>query len=303
MLHQVIANLLHRSGEIRSTYPKKSESEIRVGIFFGPAINCVNFSFGVASCLLSHEVRYCDAVFGVMGGAFAGAGYLGGNPKLGRSIVEEENCSKDFIRKLSVRHRVNISFLRQTIEKGGWDLNSIMRNPASFFVGVTSLDGRFRFIDGKPEKGNPIDTWFASCLPPVPPEKPIVIGNEPFVSGAISNPLPIQEASEMFGLTDMLVILNQPEEPRSLNRMFSEKLGARFIRPKHPGLIEAFLHRDQRFNQGLELARSGKLPNGCRVGIISPEKTLAVPKLCTDVKRLSHLADHGEFKMLEAFHA
>jgi predicted patatin/cPLA2 family phospholipase len=302
MLGQVIANVLHRSGHLRNSFPNRPASRGRTGLFFGPGIQCGAFGAGASQCLVNEDVRNFDVIIGGSGaGAFNGAFYESGQPKICESIYIEDNCLGRFIKKMRFSYKVDIDLLRSSVEEK-LDIDAVIRNHAPLFVSVTNLDGSPDLIDAKRNKNKLLDALLASSIAPRTRESSIEIGGRPRVSGALSNPLPVCEAAERFQLTDMLLILNQPPFFINEGRGFTQKLSAlTFIRPRKHGLQDAYIHRKARYNYSLRLVLDGRLPNGCRVGIVAPERKIS--KMCTDPIALKNHADHGYNQMMAAFKA
>jgi predicted patatin/cPLA2 family phospholipase len=302
VLDQVMANVLYRSGHLRNSFPNRPSSRICTGLFFGPGIQCGAFGAGASRCLVDEDVRDFDVVIGGSGaGAFNGAFYESAQPTVCESIYTEDNCSSRFIKKLRFSYKVDISLLKASVEEK-LDIGSVIRNRTPLFVSVTNLDGSPSLIDAKRDQIGLLDVLLASAIAPRTRKSSIMIEGRPRVSGALSNPLPLIAVAEKFKLTDMLLVLNQPPFFLHVGREFAQRLSASvFIRPRKHGMMEAYVSRKARYNHSLHMALTGKLPNGCRVGIVAPERKIS--KMCTDPIALKNHADHGYNKMFEAFKA
>jgi hypothetical protein len=117
------------------------------------------------------------------------------------------------------------------------------------------------------------------------------------LDGAVALPLPVSQIAKQFQLTDLLVVINQPNSPETEKRSNFEKAAARcLLRHYSKGLERAYLDRKREYNIGLTDANNGRVDNGtengCRVAVVAP--SYQIPKYCTHVATLKSFADEGK---------
>ncbi len=127
--------------------------------------------------------------------------------------------------------------------------------------------------------------------------RPRALNGKAYLDGSIALPLPITQIAKQFQLTDLLVVINQPDVPDVEERGMFEKIAARFLlKPYSKGLEQSYLNQKRKYNIGLVEANSGVVDNGtkngCRVALLSPSYDM--PKDCTNPITLKLFFKEGQ---------
>lgn len=194
---------------------------------------------------------------------------------------------------------IDISYLENALRHSKpLDVMSIKNNPTKFYVAVTNLNGQGELINVK-NSIDIIEPIIASCSIPLFWNKPKKINNKLYFDGEIGMPLPVQEVSEKFNLSDLLVIVNA-KEVFSEDHSFIEKIFLYLqLKDFSKRFIREFLNQKAVGQKSFDLARAGVLPNGCRVSIIYP--TYDISRVCTNVKTLKNFTEEGKKRAREFF--
>jgi predicted patatin/cPLA2 family phospholipase len=307
----VIGNIFKRAEELGRNPSARYDptSTIRTGIWVAGGGASGIHSASILQVFEEHELLPSN--FDVLGGVEAGAlnmdFFRSHQMKDALSIYKKEICSDKIIGRKKLRRVIYADVLEEAIRET-IKISRIQKCPSESCVAVTDLEGHGELISSKDTIGqnyDAVDLSMASVVPPTVENHPRMIGRKLRVSGILSMPIPILEVAGRFNLTDILVILNEPNIPRrALNpfREYAERLaGSFFIRPLTPGLIKAFINRREIYNRSLAVANSRKLTNGCWVRVVAPPLGLRVSKTCTNRRLLQDLENSGRRTAFELF--
>jgi len=299
----VIQNILRRADELRklrsSNSLTKDSSSLKTGLWLAGGWQNAIFGAGFLCHLEDHDYSSAfDAMGGTTASIWNAAFFQARQMEMCESIYLEENCRKGFIDYRFSRRIINLQLLEDVVRyEKVLKIERIRRNPCPLVASVTNINGVGELIDVKSGGYDIIDALVASTIPPTKENRPRMLKGKPYVTGILSIPLPLLNFSSLFGLTDLLVVLNEPNVPRQKNGWIKEKaeefLASLFIRPLTPGLIKAFLTRNDSYNKNLIMANSGELDNGCRVQIIAPARKNRISKLSTNPDELRNLSSVG----------
>lgn len=276
----------------------------RIGVFCAGGAQTGAFGAGVLHQM--HDMGLFDKFDYVIGGSASAPNigfFLSGKGPAGISYYWEENCD-GFINPWRFWKIVDLSRLEKSMRDGKpLDVQAVIANPTRFFVTLTDLDGKGRLFDAKssPDIIIPI---VASCGLPIFWNRPRAVVGEAYLDGAVALPLPVSSIARQFQLADLLVVINQPNVPESVERSAFEKIAARcLLRPFSRGLEQAYLNRKREYNAGLAEANSGLVDNGttngCRVALLAP--SYRIPKHCTNPAVLKDFAEEGRKAALNFF--
>ena len=294
-----ISSLVAENFLIRAGLSSNKNKELRTGIICGPGGQSGAFSAG---CMVGLEEFGLTTGIDVEVGISAGAPNLtfkqSGQAALGTTIYHENNL-EGFIKHSRFWKIVDIDHLEKTMHLNKiLNVESVRRNPTKLFIALTGLNGQGWLEDAK-KSDDILQVIMGSCTLPILNNRPRLVGGVRVMDGGIAKPLPVIEVSEKFQLTDLLVIINQPNEARLEQPSIMEKIAAKIMLCHFSAeLEEAFLNRERLFNCGLKNANSGILPNGCRVSIIAPRFKTRLD--CMNKNKLLALIEEGR-KAIQTF--
>ncbi len=298
---QVARNILIRAGKLSG-----DSFGLRTGLLGAGGAQAGIFSAGGLHQM--HDMGLYDKldyVVAVSANAPNCAFYLSGSGPVGFPIYWDDNCKRfGFINPFRIWKMVDVSNVEETMRtRKVLDVRGIKNNPTRFFVTLTNITGQGELFDVK-SSSDVIVPVMASCELPIYSNRARLIKGKRYLDGAISLPLPVSLIAKQFHLTDLLVIINQPNEPEIEERPIFEKIAARcLLRPYSRGLEKAFLERKIKFNLGLQEANVGIVDNGtsdgCRVAVVSPNHTIS--GYCTKPEVLKAFALEGRKEMEQFF--
>ncbi len=294
-MNEVAKNILIKAGILPG-----DKSNLKIGILATGGTQTGTFSAGVLYHM--RDMGLCE-VFDVAVGISASAPnmthFLAKNE--GAIAVYWEDNVDGLINLWHFWKAVDLKYLESSFRKRTpKDVVARMKNnPTEFYVGVTKINGEGKFLNVK-ESEDITDPILASCNLPILGGVPREIKGEPYMDGGISLPLPAQEMSEKFSLTDLLVIINSTPDVFVEGHSLAEDIEAVYDLEKFPkSFSEAFFNQKNVAATSLNLVNVGVLPNGCRVTVISPSYNIS--KICRDVKALKEFSEEGKKVAKEFF--
>jgi predicted patatin/cPLA2 family phospholipase len=274
--------------------------DLRTGILDAGGAQSGVFSGG---CMIGLEelglTSGIDVEVGISAGACCLAYKQAHQAVLGTSIFFEENLN-GFINPWRFWKMADLGYVERTMRHAKvLDTEAIRGNSSKLFVALTNTRGCGKLVDVK-LAADMIVPIIASCGMPILFNRPRSFDGDAYLDGGTAMSLPVAYVAERFELTDLLVVINEPDEKLDEERPLFEKIAARYcLRRFSPELEEAFLRRKHFFNIGLAEANSGVLKNSCRVALISSSHR--IPKACQDVSVLKAFAKEGRIKTREFF--
>lgn len=168
------------------------------------------------------------------------------------------------------------------------DYEALCANPAEFYVVAQRADTGEAVYFTKDDMAQ--DDYrilmASSCLPGV--DKPYFIDGVPYFDGALADPVPVKKAFEL-GCDRVLLILTKPADvPREVGK---DRYSAKMIRKKYPKSADNLMKRAERYNAGVDYAKS-RVDDGS-VLIVAPSDTGGVSTLSKDAELLKRFYDRG----------
>lgn len=261
------------------------------------------YTSGVLDVLMKYNVE-ANCVMGVSAGALTGMNYISKQPKRTAKInIENCNNSKYIGLKALRKERglIGYDYLFNDIskEKYPFDFETFKNSNQKFISVVTNCEeGKTEYVEKEDCKGD-IEEVFkvvqASSSMPLC-SKMVKIGNNHYLDGAVTMPIPIDYALKN-KYNNIVVVLTRdrnyrkPEISKRMKSLYKHVYG------KYPKLVEKLCTMPERYNKIKEeineLERKGKII------VIAPSKPVNVSRLEKDKEKLKALYEEGTRDMEE----
>ena len=261
------------------------------------------YTSGVLDVLMKYNVE-ANCVMGVSTGALTGMNYISKQPKR-TAKINIENCDNSkYIGLKALRKEkglIGYDYLFNDIskEKYPFDFETFKNSNQKFISVVTNCEeGKTEYVEKEDCKGD-IEEVFkvvqASSSMPLC-SKMVKIGNNHYLDGAVTMPIPIDYALKN-KYNNIVVVLTRdrnyrkPEISKRMKSLYKHVYG------KYPKLVEKLCTMPERYNKIKEeineLERKGKII------VIAPSKPVNVSRLEKDKEKLKALYEEGTRDMEE----
>ena len=263
---------------------------MRVGLVLeGGALRGM-YTAGVLDIFMENNIEI-DGIIGVSAGALFGVNYFS-NQK-GRALRYSKRFCKSR-RYMSILSYIftgniinkNFAFYKVSKELDVFDDETYKKNNTGFYAVATNVE------TGKPEYLE-IDSCFdkmeslraTSAMPLV--SKPVLINNNLYLDGGISDSIPVLKAIEM-GCDKIIVVLTRPIEYRKKKR---NSFLIKMFYKKYPNLINTMVNRYKNYNNTVE--EIIKLEEEGKIFVIRPSRLVDIKRVEKDPKKLQEMYDLG----------
>lgn len=259
------------------------------------------YTSGVLDVLLKYKIE-ANYVLGVSAGALTGMNYI--SKQQGRSAkINLENCNNSrYIGMKALRKEgglIGYNYLFGDISKKEYpfDYETFKFSEQKFIPVITNCEkGITEYIEKSNCKGEEIfKVVQASSSMPLC-SKMVKIGNNHYLDGAVTMPIPVDWAIEQ-GHKNILVVLTRdrnyrkPEVSNAMKRVYK-----RFYH-KYPNLVEKLCTMPERYNN-LKV-HINELEKQGRIIVIAPKEPVTVSRLEKDREKLQKLYEDGKRDMEE----
>lgn len=242
-----------------------------------------------------HRGIWFDLGIGVSAGSANLASYCAKQPMRNHKFYTEYGLRKEYMdigNFLRTGSYIGLQYIYGTLTNSDGeypiDYDTMMDNPMEMLTVITEAEtGNPRYIPKKELIRDSYTPFMASsAIPGVC--RPYIMDGVPYYDGALGDPVPVAKAFEL-GCNKVVLLLTLPEN--TVRTADSDRKLAGRIRRKYPEAAEALVHRADKYNAGVELARQyaaeGKLL------IVAPDDTCGVHTLCRDADAMKKLYGKG----------
>lgn len=231
------------------------------------------FTAGVLDAFIVCNYNPFDIYTGVSGGANALSYFLAGRYK---KCIESIHVLLEDPKFISYKQFfrsgifMNVDFFEEIAhEIVKLDLEHITQNHSGKTVGIVTTNR----ISGEPEYLRPTaENWIscciASCAVPFVTKAKHIIGNQEYMDGSWSDPLPVKWAVEQ-GATDILLI--RTSSTMSEKQSLPDYFGERYYK-NQPGMAHIFSKSHLKFNEAIHFIQNP--PEGISIRQIAPRQKL-----------------------------
>ena len=248
------------------------------------------YTAGVLDVFLDKNIKVTD-ILGVSAGAVFGVNYK--SNQRGRTLRYNLEYLNDK-RYMSINsliktgNLVNKEFAYYTLPKklDIFDEKAYEDNNINFYAVITNMKtGKPEYveIDNAEEK---IEVLRASSSMPFL-SKPVLINNNSYLDGGISDSIPVLKAIEM-GCDKVIVVLTRPIEYRKKKR---NSFLIKMFYKKYPNLINTMVNRYKNYNNTVE--EIIKLEEEGKIFVIRPSRLVDIKRVEKDPKKLQEMYDLG----------
>lgn len=270
---RVIDNILKKR---RLLLRKNSlHKEIRPVLILPPGAMKGSIQAGVALGLEKVDiVRTFEGVVGSSAGAAVAYYTFAGEAAVGASVIYEDMVDMKFVNPMRPWKLINIDGFEEAVRhKKPIAKEKLQKARAKIHVGATDVQtGKGQIFELNTAE-DPFACVLASICIPVVSGRNVQIGEQNYVDGAITFPLPISYALKTFNPTDILLVSGSlPDEAvpfSSLTEVFLKRIFSKSISgPLRDAIIQSYTHANKDFDY---ITGKKKLPNGVRLLNIYPQ--------------------------------
>ncbi len=258
------------------------------------------YTSGVLDVLMKYNIE-ANYVLGVSAGALTGMNYI--SKQQGRSArINIENCDNPkYIGIKALRKEggiIGYRYLFEDLSKNDYpfDYETFKFSEQKFIPVITNCEkGKTEYVEKNDCKDNIFDVVQASSSMPLC-SKMVKIGNNHYLDGAVTMPIPVDWAIEQ-GHKNILVVLTRdrnyrkPEVSNAMKRVYKR------VYHKYPNLVEKLCTMPERYNKLKEYIN--ELEKQGRIMVIAPKKPVTVSRLEKDKEKLKALYEDGKRDMEE----
>lgn len=248
------------------------------------------YTAGILDSFLDNNIKV-DCILGVSAGALFGVNYC--SKQKGRALRYNKKYIKDS-RYMSLKsliktgNLVNTEFAYHEVpfKLDVFDEETYSKSKTDFYAVITNIK------TGKAEYKKlinvsvQIDELRASGSMPYV-SKPVKIGNEYYLDGALADSIPVLKCKEM-GYEKIIVVLTKPlsyrkkKKPAFIAKMFYKK---------YPNLVNAINTRYIKYNETLDIIID--MENKKEIFVFRPSKDLKIKRIEKDTDKLQAMYDLG----------
>ena len=259
------------------------------------------YTSGALDVLMKYNVE-AERVMGVSAGALTGMNYIAKQPKR-TAKINIENCNNSrYIGLKALRKEKGIigyDYLFNDISKDKYpfDYETFKNSKQKFISVVTNCEeGKTEYVEKNDCKGE-LEEIFkvvqASSSMPLC-SKMVKIGNNHYLDGAVSMPIPVEYAIKN-GYNNIVVVLTRDRNYRKPEISKRMKALYKHVYGKYPKLVEKLCTMPERYNKIKE--ELNRLEKEGKIIVIAPEKPVTVSRLEKDKEKLRELYKEGTHDM------
>ena len=258
------------------------------------------YTSGVLDVLMKYKIE-ANYVLGVSAGALTGMNYV--SKQQGRSAkINIENCDNPrYIGMKALRKEggiIGYDYLFNDLSKKEYpfDYETFKFSDQKFIPVITNCEkGITEYVEKNDCKEDIFKVVQASSSMPLC-SKMVKIGNNHYLDGAVTMPIPVDWAIEQ-GHKNILVVLTRdrnyrkPEVSNTMKRVYKR------VYHKYPKLVEKLCTMPERYNN-LKV-HINELEKQGRIMVIAPKNPVTVSRLEKDKEKLQKLYEDGKRDMEE----
>ncbi len=248
------------------------------------------YTAGIVDALLDTNIKI-DGIIGVSAGALFGVNYC--SKQKGRVLRYNKKYINDS-RYMGLKSLITTGNLVNTefayhelpLKLDIFDEEEYSKSKTDFYAVITNIK------TGKPEYKKIINTSIqidefraSGSMPFV--SKPVKIGNNYYLDGALGDSIPVLKCQEM-GYDKVIVVLTRPTEYRKKKR--NPYLAKLFYR-KYPNLVNAINTRYLKYNETLDIIIDKE--NKKEIFVFRPSKDLKIKRIEKNTDKLQEMYDLG----------
>ena len=248
------------------------------------------YTAGVLDVFLDKDIKVTD-ILGVSAGAVFGVNYKSNQRGRTRRYNLKYLNDKRYMSinsLIKTGNLVNKEFAYYTLPSklDIFDEKAYEDNNINFYAVITNMETgkpEYEKIDNAEEK---IEVLRASSSMPFL-SKPVLINNNSYLDGGISDSIPVLKAIEM-GCDKVIVVLTRPIEYRKKKR---NSFLIKMFYKKYPNLINTMVNRYKNYNDIVE--EIIKLEEEGKIFVIRPSRLVDIKRVEKDPKKLQEMYDLG----------
>ena len=259
------------------------------------------YTSGVLDVLLKYKIE-ANYVLGVSAGALTGMNYI--SKQQGRSAkINLENCNNSrYIGMKALRKEgglIGYNYLFGDISKKEYpfDYETFKFSEQKFIPVITNCEkGITEYIEKSDSKGEELFKLVQASSSMPLCSKMVKIGNNHYLDGAVTMPIPVDWAIEQ-GHKNILVVLTRDRNYRKPKVSNAMKRVYKRVYHKYPNLVEKLCTMPERYNN-LKV-HINELEKQGRIIVIAPKEPVTVSRLEKDREKLQKLYEDGKRDMEE----
>lgn len=262
-------------------------------ILEGGALRSV-YTSGVLDVLMKYNIE-ANYVLGVSAGALTGMNYISKQPKRSAKINIEYCDNPRYIGRKALRIEkglIGYDYLFNEISKKDYpfDYEAFKLSNQKFISVITNCEkGITEYVEKNDCKEDIFKVVQASSSMPLC-SKMVKIGNNHYLDGAVTMPIPVDWAIEQ-NHKNILVVLTRDREYRKPEISYTMKKVYKRVYNKYPKLVEKLLTMPERYNKLKE--HINDLEKQGRIMVIAPKLPVTVSRLEKDKDKLQDLYKEG----------
>ena len=251
-------------------------------ILEGGALRSV-YTSGVLDVLMKYNIE-ANYVLGVSAGALTGMNYISKQPKRSAKINIEYCDNPRYIGRKALRIEkglIGYDYLFNEISKKDYpfDYEAFKLSNQKFISVITNCEkGITEYVEKNDCKEDIFKVVQASSSMPLC-SKMVKIGNNHYLDGAVTMPIPVDWAIEQ-NHKNILVVLTRDREYRKPEISYTMKKVYKRVYNKYPKLVEKLLTMPERYNKLKE--HINDLEKQGRIMVIAPKLPVTVSRLEKD---------------------
>ena len=262
-------------------------------ILEGGALRSV-YTSGVLDVLMKYNIE-ANYVLGVSAGALTGMNYISKQPKRSAKINIEYCDNPRYIGRKALRIEkglIGYDYLFNEISKKDYpfDYEAFKLSNQKFISVITNCEkGITEYVEKNDCKEDIFKVVQASSSMPLC-SKMVKIGNNHYLDGAVTMPIPVDWAIEQ-NHKNILVVLTRDREYRKPEISYTMKKVYKRVYNKYPKLVEKLLTMPERYNKLKE--HINDLEKQGRIMVIAPKLPVTVSRLEKNKEKLQDLYKEG----------
>lgn len=268
-------------------------------ILEGGALRSV-YTSGVLDVLMKYKIE-ANYILGVSAGALTGMNYVSKQPKRSAEINIEYCDNPRYIGIKALRKEkgfIGYDYLFNEISKkeNPFDFETFKMSEQKFISVISNCEkGITEYVEKNDCKDDIFKVVQASSSMPLF-SKTVKIGNNHYLDGAVTMPIPVDWAIER-GHKNILVVLTRDREYRKPEVSNAMKRVYKRVYRKYPKLVEKLCTMPERYNN--IKVHINDLEKQGRIMVIAPKTPVTVSRLEKDKEKLKRLYEDGKNDMEE----
>ena len=268
-------------------------------ILEGGALRSV-YTSGVLDVLMKYKIE-ANYILGVSAGALTGMNYVSKQPKRSAEINIEYCDNPRYIGIKALRKEkgfIGYDYLFNEISKkeNPFDFETFKLSEQKFISVISNCEkGITEYVEKNDCKDDIFKVVQASSSMPLF-SKTVKIGNNHYLDGAVTMPIPVDWAIER-GHKNILVVLTRDREYRKPEVSNAMKRVYKRVYRKYPKLVEKLCTMPERYNN--IKVHINDLEKQGRIMVIAPKTPVTVSRLEKDKEKLKKLYEDGKNDMEE----